>query len=63
MGGGMPPEVLAQILAAQRGQVPGPASPGPSSTTPVRYCPACGQSNVAVAAFCHRCGKPMPPPT
>ncbi|MCI4321044.1 MAG: hypothetical protein L3K18_05545 [Thermoplasmata archaeon] len=63
MGGGFPPEILAQMMAAQRAQAPVASTSTPASTAPVRYCPACGQSNIAAAAFCNRCGKPMPPAT
>ncbi len=37
-----------------------PAAPIPTSAE--RYCPSCGQGNSRSAAFCQRCGKPLPPP-
>ena len=27
-----------------------------------RYCPSCGGPSSRAAAFCNRCGKPLPPP-
>ncbi len=45
---------------------PGMAPPSSGSETPggpARFCPACGTRNAANAAFCNKCGKPMPPPT
>ena len=27
-----------------------------------RYCPACGSGNLRISAYCHRCGRVLPPP-
>ena len=64
-GAAMNPEMLAAMMAATRNLPPGSgaAAPSPGAPGTQRYCPACGQANVATAAFCNRCGKPMPPPT
>ena len=62
-GGGIPPAVVAQMLAAQRAQASVPASGAPVAPAGSRFCPACGQANAPTAGFCNRCGKPMPPPT
>ena len=52
------------------GAVPGYAMPGsayapPAAIVPAitveRYCPSCGAGNLRASAFCHRCGKPLPP--
>ncbi len=69
-GGGMgglqtSPEVMAAIMAASRSSSPTGGTPVPTASGPAgqRFCPACGQSNIASAGFCNRCGKPMPSPT
>jgi septal ring-binding cell division protein DamX len=41
---------------------PPPSAQPPSAPTVEKYCPSCGQGNARVAAFCQRCGKPLPPP-
>jgi hypothetical protein len=43
---------------------PGPQYAPPASATPQaeRYCPVCGMGNPRAAAFCQKCGKPLPPP-
>jgi hypothetical protein len=77
MGAGMSPELMAAMMAARTGGFapPGSVPPTPTSTstaptpatavsaTPIRYCPSCGQRNELEAAFCQKCGRPMPPPT
>ena len=64
-GSAMNPEMMAAMMAATRNLPPASAggTPTPGAPGPQRYCPACGQPNAASAAFCNRCGKPMPPPT
>jgi hypothetical protein len=36
--------------------------PPPPPPLAERYCPSCGMGNARVAAFCGKCGKPLPPP-
>lgn len=41
------------------------ASYAPLAAAPLsseRYCPVCGTGNARAAAFCQKCGKPLPPP-
>jgi ABC-type bacteriocin/lantibiotic exporter with double-glycine peptidase domain len=38
------------------------APAAPSGVQADRYCPACGTGNARAAAFCQKCGKPLPPP-
>jgi hypothetical protein len=40
-------------------QYPPPPPPAPPAE---RYCQYCGMGNARVAAFCQKCGKPLPPP-
>jgi hypothetical protein len=60
--GGLPPEVSAMLAAAtQRMQILAPpTTPSTGAKPGVRFCPSCGQQNVAAAPFCNGCGKPMP---
>lgn len=61
--GSVNPETLAALLAASR-TAPPPAGGAPTPATGgVRFCTACGQSNIPSASFCNRCGKPMPAAT
>jgi hypothetical protein len=61
--------------AAQPYAPPAPPSPPPPPSGPThsigsflhlshseRYCPACGSGNLRISAYCHRCGKLLPPP-
>lgn len=50
---------LPPALQAQTSHVTGPfAQPSPAE----RFCPACGSGNLRISAYCHRCGKVLPPP-
>jgi hypothetical protein len=49
-----PPPPLSQPSAPNTQSVPAPAAE--------RYCPSCGSGNARVAAFCQRCGRPLPAP-
>lgn len=42
--------------------VPYPAPAITAVPAAERYCPSCGAGNLRVSAFCHKCGKPLPPP-
>ena len=46
----------------QPANAPPPPSPPSSPTSAERYCPSCGGGNARAAAFCQKCGKPLPPP-
>lgn len=37
--------------------------PPPPTPAAERYCQSCGMGNARTAAFCQKCGKPLPPPT
>jgi uncharacterized paraquat-inducible protein A len=61
-----------QLTAMQANRAAGAASypptpqygtPAPSAPSAEKYCPSCGAGNTRVAAFCQRCGKPLPPPS
>ena len=56
--GGMTPEQVAALMASSRAR---PVAPSGGEAPGRRYCPACGLANASEAAFCNRCGKPMPP--
>jgi type II secretory pathway pseudopilin PulG len=43
-------------------QYPLSTPPTPTTIPGERYCPSCGSGNARVAAFCQKCGKPLPPP-
>jgi len=62
--------LLQQQLQASRPAVLTPFPPAPvivpfSPAPPAadRYCPSCGTGNARSAAFCQKCGKPLPPPS
>lgn len=39
-----------------------PAPAAAAAPPAERYCPSCGAGNLRVSAFCHKCGRPLPPP-
>jgi predicted lipid-binding transport protein (Tim44 family) len=41
---------------------PPPPVPSGYAVPAERYCPSCGGGNARAAAFCQKCGKPLPPP-
>ena len=57
-----PPKALTPVPAASP-----PTESSPPSTSepasPGKFCPACGEQNTRSAAFCKKCGKPLPPPS
>jgi hypothetical protein len=36
--------------------------PNPNAVPAERYCSSCGGANARAAAFCQKCGSPLPPP-
>jgi hypothetical protein len=62
----LPPEMTATLLAAQQQMMASAQSmrsaTGATASPGVRYCSSCGSVNRSDSQFCHRCGKPMPPP-
>ncbi len=55
-------QLQANAMQAARPPAAASAAPG-TAPLPERYCPACGGGNSRSAAFCQRCGKPLPPPS
>ena len=51
-----PSAYLAPVATVPAAAPPPPPVPGE------RYCAACGAANLRASAFCHKCGKPLPPP-
>ena len=51
------------VPATPYAPAPQPAAPAAAPLPADRYCPACGTGNARAAAFCQKCGKPLPPPS
>jgi ribosomal protein L40E len=59
----VPPNPQTVVVSSSPPSVPTESVAMTPDTAPsVKYCPDCGAENTRTAAFCKKCGKPLPPP-